>query len=315
MEINYIILAHKTPLQVLRLIDRLNSPKSNFYIHIDKGTDITPFFNIIKKNNIHFCEDTIREHGTWGDIGIVKATIHTLKKIITDGRHGYCVLLSGQDYPLQSNESISSFFKLNYGTSFMEIFSIPFKGWGDNGGLDRLNKYKINLSNKKQDFIQLHSIFNRGFYKRQSLGNIKKLLKTKRYSYLTKILFTRQPPIPIKPFGGSQWWALPIEVISLILNFIDTNPKYISYHENTLLPDEIFFHSILMHLKKTNNLVIKPNATYINWKRKNTPLPVTFTENDFLELKDVSKEKLFARKFDIDIDHNILDIIDLELLQ
>ncbi|MFI1772224.1 beta-1,6-N-acetylglucosaminyltransferase [Thalassobellus citreus] len=315
MEINYIILAHKTPLQVLRLIDRLDSPKSNFYIHIDKGSDITPFLNILIKNNIHFCEDNNREYGTWGDIGIVKATIYTLKKIINDGRHGYCVLLSGQDYPLQSNSRISSFFESNYGTCFMETFSIPFKDWANNGGLDRLNQYKINLSNKKQDFIQLHSVFNRGFYKRQSFGKINKLLKTKRYSDLTKILLTRQPPIPIKPFGGSQWWALPIEVISLILNFIDANPEYISYHENTLLPDEIFFQSILGHLKQTNNLVIRPNATYINWKRKNTPLPVTFTENDFFELKNVSKKKLFARKFDIDIDHKILDKIDLELLQ
>lgn len=43
MEINYIILAHKNPQQVLRLIDRLNTFQCNFYIHIDKGVDIAPF--------------------------------------------------------------------------------------------------------------------------------------------------------------------------------------------------------------------------------------------------------------------------------
>jgi len=77
------------------------------------------------------------------------------------------------------------------------------------------------------------------------------------------------------------------------------------------LPDEIFFHSILMHLKEKNDtLIIKPSITYVNWERKNTPLPVTFIEDDFEELIEASKTKLFARKLDLEIDEKILDLID-----
>ena len=54
---NYIILAHKNPIQLSRLINRLDDDHSNFYIHIDKSTDIREFkINIQKKQNIYFIE-------------------------------------------------------------------------------------------------------------------------------------------------------------------------------------------------------------------------------------------------------------------
>jgi hypothetical protein len=317
MEINYIILAHKNPQQVLGLIDRLNTIHCNFYIHIDKGVDISPFIIVFTNlKNVFFLDNNLREFGTWGDIGIVKATIAILSKIVKDNRSGYCVLLSGQDYPLQNNHAIHSFLEINNGINFIDIFPIPYaNGWGKDGGLSRLNQYKINISTTKMDFVQLPSLFEKAFYKKQNIGKFIKLFKRKHLHKLSKLLIKRKLPKLIKPFGGSQWWALPMETIKEILNFINLNPKYLSYHIDTLLPDEIFFHSIIMHLKEKNaTLIIKPSINYVNWERKNTSLPVTFTAYDFKELKEISNNKLFARKFDIDINQEILNQIDRELL-
>lgn len=313
MQINYIILAHKNPKQVQRLINRLENPNCNFYIHIDKGVDATPFFNILSnRKNIFFIPDKQREYGTWGDIGIVMATIKTLSQIVTDNQNGYCVLMSGQDYPLQNNQSINDFFDFNYGANFIETFSIPYSnGWGNDGGLHRLNQYKINLSNSRMDFIQLPSFFDKIFYKKQTIRKLLKLIKKSQYIPLLKLCKKRRFPYHLKPYGGGQWWAFPIETVQEILNFIHSNPKYTTYHKDTLLPDEIFFHSILMKLKETNtNLVIKPSVTYVNWTRKNTPLPVTFKIEDIEELRNAAINHLFARKFDIDIDEQILNNID-----
>ncbi|MNR59552.1 hypothetical protein D3C85_1808260 [compost metagenome] len=47
----------------------------------------------------------------------------------------------------------------------------------------------------------------------------------------------------------------------------------------------------------------------MNWSRKNCDLPVTFTSSDFEELQD-NPEKLYARKFDIELDDEILNKID-----
>ena len=113
------------------------------------------------------------------------------------------------------------------------------------------------------------------------------------------------------PFGGGQWWALPMSKIRSILEFLDDHPNYLRYHQYTLLPDEIFFHSIMATLDGP----VAPSLTYVNWDRKNTPLPVTFETEDLEELKLASVGKLFARKFDITIDSTILDFLDQELLR
>lgn len=316
MEINYIILVHKNPEQVQRLIDSLNTPTSYFYIHIDKGIDITPFLaTISNKKNIFFISNKLRQYGTWGDIGIVKATLNALSQIMEDNRTGYCVLMSGQDYPLRNNDSIAIFFKTNYGVNFIETFPIPSIKWGEDGGLNRLNQYKINLSTERLDFVQLPSFLEKKFYKKQTLHKLLKIARKKNFTVLLKLLKKRKLLNPLTPYGGSQWWALPIETIEEILKFIASNPKYINYHKDTLLPDEIFFHSILMHLKETNDvLVVKPSITYVNWTRKNTSLPVTFNKKDIEELKEASQNYLFARKFDIKKNDPLLDQIDKELL-
>jgi len=319
MEINYIILAHKNPQQVKRLINQLSSSNCFFYIHIDKSADIDPFIQSLSyMNNVYFLPDKYREFGIWGDIGIVKATINALRLIIKKSNFGYCVLLSGQTYPLKNNDEINKFLKNNYGLNFISTFQIPtVQGWGPKHGMDRLELYKINMSNKRMDFIQIPSLLDLSFYKKVTLQKIKKIIKSNKSLFLKKLFYRRKHPSKIKPFGGSQWWSLPIETVRLIINFIDENPYYLKYHEDTLLPDEIFFQSIIMNLKEnTDNIIVTPSITHVNWTRKNVPLPLTFTNTtkDQNELKEQSKTNLFARKFDIETDEKILDWIDKNLI-
>ncbi|MEN9488081.1 MAG: hypothetical protein RL494_346, partial [Bacteroidota bacterium] len=75
MHKNYIILAHKNPGQILRLIQKLNDDSSSFYIHIDINSDAKSFEAILSElPNVNFIKN--RESGTWGDLGIVKATVN-----------------------------------------------------------------------------------------------------------------------------------------------------------------------------------------------------------------------------------------------
>lgn len=315
MDINYIILAHKNPLQVLRLVNQLNAPFCSFYIHIDKAIDILPFFESFSNlNNVYFVPENFRENGTWGDFGTVTGTIICLNEILNQNRNGYCVLLSGQDYPLTNSKKIHSFLTDKYGTHYISIFSLPHNGWGKYGGLERIKLYKFNLSNKRLDFILVPSIYNKQFYTFNSIKKVYTLVKNKKWKYLKMLLSPKKTAISIKHYGGGQWWALPTESIKKILNFINQNPKLLQFYKYSLIPDEMFFHSILMHIYKNKQLKIEPSLTYVNWERKNTTLPVTFTIYDFNELQQESKNKLFARKFDLDLDAAILDKIDRDVL-
>ena len=312
MNVCYIILAHKNPLQLKRLVKRLYEPWTYFYIHIDCNINIIPFKEALKEfENMIFLENDDRYPGIWGDIGIVKGTLSAMRRIVKDKKKGYTVLLSGQDYPLETNNNILRFFEHNE-TNFID--NIPIETLWEKHGRDRITKYKINKSNKRGDFLLLPSIFNKDFYSLKTIGQLNYLRKTGKFKSLFKILKKREFPGKIKPFGGSQWWTLTNTTCIKILDFIREHPDYLEYHKYSLLPDEFFFQSIISCFKEKENLETKKSITYVNWKRKLVPLPVTFEKSDFDELREASKNHFFARKFDLDKDSEILDKIDSELL-
>lgn len=314
MHINYIILAHKNPRQLKRLIDCLDESWVNFFIHLDKQVDDKPFITAVgEKENIYFLNNQERELGTWGDIDIVKGAINAIEKVLTVGKEGYVLLLTGQDYPLRSNNYIYKFLQRSYPQNFINIFQTP-GSWG-NEFKPRIEKYKINKSLNRGHFLFLPSIFEKDFYQYRTLGKLNFLRKTGRISEWKNIFIKRKFPKALHPFGGEVYWALPFETLTYMMEYIKNNPWYMKYHKYTLCADEIFFHSIIMHLHKTSEIPIKDTLTYVNWNRESGPLPVTFEKNDFEELKKASQNYLFARKFDIKLDHEILDKCDKDLLK
>lgn len=309
MTISYIILAHKNPQQFERLINSLDAPWVHFYIHVDKDVVIASFLEIMKnRKNVYFLNETQRISCVWGNFSIVQATLNTMKKIVEDKRKGYCILLSAQDYPVKSITYIRSFLIKNRGVNFMDGFPLPVSFW-TKGGIDRLNEYTFHLSKKKGDLIMLPPINKIGFFIR---------LKAVFYFFLRMkfnpiIREERKFPDYLRPYGGSQWWVLPIETIVFILDFLAKNPDYEDYHRYTYVPDEIFFHSIVF--SNFEKEVMGDTLTYVNWKRKGCPLPVVFSRDDFDELINLGEDKLFARKFDMDFDEGILDRIDSSILK
>lgn len=299
MNINYIVLAHKNPQQLKQLVERLNAPSTYFYVHIDRDVPIQPFLDMLgDQRRVNFLES--REKGIWGDIGIVKASINALKEITKTKEFGYCVLISGQDYPIKSNEQIAAFLLKNYGVNFIDTLTFEASEW-PNGGIDRIQHYKFNLSAERGNFILLPSILSKEFYLnwKRNVGGLLHLVKHKKAS--TIIFRRRKFPKSMIPYAGSQWWSIPVETAVKILVFLEQNKAFIDYNQYSLLPDEFFFQSIIKHLaSQDETMVIKPSVTYVNWKRLGVSLPVTFTAQDIEELKNQPEEKLLARKFEMD---------------
>jgi hypothetical protein len=314
MRINYIILAHKNPNQIKRLITRLSENWTYFYLHLDANINIRPFSETLSNfNNITFLNENERFPGIWGDIGIVKGTLAAMRKIAERNEKGYTILLSGQDYPIKDNNAILRFLEKKK-SNYIDINPI-LELWGPHG-LDRIKKYKINKSTKRGHFLLLPTIFDRDFYSIETIGKLNFLRKSRCINKINLIFKKRQFPNYLTPYGGSQWWALTSDTIKDVLNYVDENPDYLKYHHFSLLPDEIFFHSIIMKLEKDGTISnIAPSLTYVNWERNSGPLPVTFTIQDYEELKSVAKEKLFARKFDQETNEDILNRIDNLLIK
>lgn len=285
MEKGYIILAHKLSQQLYRLIDRLDDNQSTFYVHIDKKKNINDFNNLSDFGN-KVCL-VKRANSNWGEMGIVTAVLNAFKAIkASQKKLDRIILLSGQDYPIKSNNYINEFFASSPYKVFIKYWPMPnYKIWKKRGGMYRFDKYFLGLK-RYQKFISKSLNF---------IGILFPFLK-------------REMPYKLKPYGGWQWWIIDMYALNYILKFLNENPKYLRYHKYTFVPDEVFFQTILLNSKDKKLLasITNDDMRFIQWKKKSHPetLDKSYLQNL------MESEHLFARKFDTGIDSKILDLID-----
>jgi hypothetical protein len=315
MNINYLILAHTQPIQVRRLVDRLEGPTTRFYINVDANVDLAPFEEVLRGSTavLYLLPDEERYATPWGDIGLVNATLHLMQMALIAGKSGYCILLSGQDYPLRSNREICDFLSQRPDTDYLESYKLPSNRWSQ-GGLNRINAYKFNLSTRREDAITLPSIFDRQFYKRSVAKSWVKALSRGKFIMDRKLLRRRQFPSYLDAYGGEHWWALTTDTVRKIFTFLEAHPDYMTYHRDTLLVEEIFIHSIVNFLHREQTDKIANKVTYANWDvSRSKSGPDILGLADLPRLRSLSKQYLFARKFAIDKDEAILNALDAQL--
>lgn len=115
-------------------------------------------------------------------------------------------------------------------------------------------------------------------------------------------IIKRLKPANVQYYFGSQWWCLNDAMVKWIYNFLENYPEYIKLFKHSLCPDECFFQTLVMNSPFANTT--KPYLHYIKWE-KGKSSPKTLTTIDYEELKKA--EKLIARKFDINVDAEIIE--------
>lgn len=285
MKIAYIILAHKNIPQLKWLLQALEDDRVNLYLHLDKGADKSLHeqarTELAGIRNLFF----LKAHFTnWGSFGLVDATLEGMRQVKKHGGADYTILLSGQDYPIKSTSELISFLEHAGGKSFIEYFKFPVPHWQDNGGFDRIQKWYLSLPIK---------------YTAQN-----KLMRG-RLNQMLNILFpNRRFPVGLIPYGGSQWWCLNRECIDHIIQFCKSHWSYVSFFKTIRVPDEIFFHTILLNSPLTTKLENRA-LTYVDWN--GPPYPRILTETDVMKL--TGGDYFFARKFDLETNQGIFSTI------
>ncbi len=288
----YIILTHKMPEQLLRLVESLDDNESTFFIHIDIKSNLEDFDSLKKFGaKVQLVK---REDSQWGKMGINIAVLNGLQAIQTfDKKIERISVLSGQDYPIKSNDYINHFFANSPYSVFIEYWRIPnFEIWKKRGGMDRIDKYFL----------------GRVGYPR---------LMAKAINFLAIVIpfLRRKLPYNLVPYGGWSWWTIDMHALNYILQFIKDHPEYIKFHKYTMSSDEVFIHTILFNSKdeKLRNSIANNYLRYIVWGEFSKSHPKTLKKDD---LEDIMQSKaLFARKFDINKDKEILDLIDENCLK
>ena len=285
MKITYLILAHDEPAHLERMIEALDHPNAEFIIHIDKKSNTRSFFTgkLQGFKNVFFLKKRLPV--SWGGFSMVEATLNLVRAALRQNKKGYLILLSGHDFPVKPADYIYNFLVSNYGTEFLESFALPYSTWDMNGGLGRIAYYwfidKVGLDDSR-----------RLYYIQKKAGLIRPYFQD----------FT--------PYGGAQWWTLTCECADYIVKYIRFNTVYKEFYELTYIPDEMFFHSIILNSPFKKN-VLNNNLRYIDWNT-GPEYPRVLT-NDDLE-KIIGSERLWARKFSSAKDYGILDQIEKTII-
>lgn len=284
MRIAHIIIAHKDPMQLERLVKRLQHPHSDIYVHIDRKVDIAPFRNLKSLQNVFFISKRVRVN--WGGNSTLMAMVQSVAEI-TSTKHNYDFinLLSGQDYPLKSAQEMYEFFQQHAGYNFISYDEFRGSEWWQAASA-RYEKYHFT------DFAF------KGKYTFQSIIN--------------QITPTRRFPEDLQLHGGdrSAWWTISGECASYVVRELSENKRLLKFLRFCWGTDEFAIATLIMN-SSFSQKTINNNHRYIDWSEGN-PHPKLLTKADIPEMN--KSNMLFARKFDMKLDSVVLDWIDINLL-
>lgn len=285
MRTAYIIMAYKNPGQIERMIKSLSHPQFDFYIHIDKKIDIEGFKYLEEIDQVQLIRN--RVVCNWGGFNFFKATLSALKEVLNNEvKYDFISLLSGQDYPIKTPEAIYTFFEQRPGISFISCESAENSQWWE-CAKDRYEKYHFTDLNFKGKYL------------------LQRIINT--------IVPPRKIPFALKLYGGSKatWWTMTTDCARYVIATIEKNRKLNNFFRFSWGVDEFIIPTLVMN-SPFRDKVVMDNYRYIDWSEGNAR-PKLLDKTDFEQLE--KSDMLFARKFDTEVDSDILEKIDTDILK
>ena len=289
----YLIMAHGSYEQLGFLISLLDHEKNDIFLHIDKKSSFSKLDQQIlqekvKKSQLIFVP---RVAVYWGGYSQIEAEMSLFRTASQHGDYCFYHLLSGVDLPLQSQETIHSFFEQHLDKVFLTMMTLE----GDKENIDRLKYYHLFGRLTPRTFS---GVFGKAFFKiyRKTEVVIQKLLRIDRLK--------RDNLTPIK---AAQWGSFPQDIIKLVVSSEKQIEQTFQY---SFLADEVFIPHLLHQKGLLGRLYddslsynrkedFQGNLRYINWWDGN---PYTWT--DKVEDSNTLDEArmlgyLFSRKFNV----------------
>jgi hypothetical protein len=249
----YIISVHKRPDLVIRLVESLSpNPIS---IHVDKKSEIFDSLNeaLGSHRNVTFLP---RHTSYWGLFGSVRSNIEGMKWFVGTSCD-YAISLTGQCYPLKSNDDIELELARLQGKSLIESKKFPVADWGnDYGGYKRLDRFYFSVNHPLYKKLRPFDVISRGLGSDEVLRQVRHIR-----------LWRRKPPLNMHPYGGSAYWCLSRQCVEYVLGFLHAHPEVLRFFSTTFAPDEMFFQTILANSPFEED-VTSSLIHYTEWSEK-----------------------------------------------
>lgn len=278
----YLIIAHNKISQLQKLISLIDDERNDIFILVDKkvkGFDLS----CLKTNRATLYELPRELEIYWGHISLVAAELKLFSYARSKRHYDYYHLISGVDLPLHSQDYIHRFCEEHSGHEFLTYMQPPLPRRKDN------LRYQI-------------------FTKQQMHPN---MMLRRLYRWTRKAFILLQRILGIKQKGaeewmhGGQWCSITDDFVSVILQQKDLILKKYKYARCC---DETYKPTLIKELGWQDRLYyIETNPTNmrrIDWERGN---PYVWRTSDYDNL--IASPHFFARKFDENIDAEIIDKI------
>ncbi len=304
-KIAYIILAHKLPELLVRLVERLDSPRALFLIHVDRKTRPEVFGRMRRplagRENVTFLPRHVHHWAGWGHVrASLKGIFHLVRNRVD---FGYAALLTGQDYPIKPRHEIESFLAAGGTREFLYLSPMPRSDWGEGGGMERIETWNFHFQGKMRRFPGKERFDSR--------------LLTWAWAHVNRTWQPRREFLTgFEPYGGHCYWCLTRECIEYVHDFVVSNPHFVRFFRWTWAPDHFFYSTIVGNSRFKVHATLD-NLRYVDWDRDRARAsgrhpPAVLETGDLPRL--AGSNALFGSKFDLEIDAEVLDAIDRELL-
>lgn len=274
VKLAYIVIAHKNPRQLLRLLRAIQSPlTSAIVIHVDRKSEPA-----MHEAAAQWAADNSNsrvipaQNVIWGNWRVAHAQMRCLAEALSFSKDwDYCLSLSGQDYPLKTQRQITSQLAAGpSGANYIEVLDFD------------------KASPKARRRMEYYWFPWRG--------------------QMTRILRRRRWP-RFKLYWGSNHINLTRAGCAHLAHS-DLARRMERTFRFTTCSDEMIFQNALMHgPADLRDSIVSNCRRKLTWSGGSHPK--TYTIDDLKDL--LASDAWFARKFDETIDSRILDALDKHL--
>lgn len=317
MKIAFLVLNHRPPQQLLRLLATLRRQLADapLVVHHDK------FKTELKRSAIEHLEPayllTSEQPMMWGDFSIVDAIWRSLSWIVDNLDFDWLILLSAQDYPIKPLRGLADHLSSSGADALLRAAPIQ-----------DLASAAARRDRRRRYLYQYRPVRIASAHARPP-GDLRTAVRA-RAGGLVDVLNTAQPFVQVYkypdgmpwrigvraravPFTetepcwfGAMWWGLSRRAAARLLASSSSRPEMLDYYRNTVVPDESVIATILSNDSSVN--ILSEDVHYTRWTGGKSGHPDVFGIADFVELS--SAPQFFARKFDPASDAAILDLLD-----
>lgn len=272
----YLLVVHKCPEQVNIFVNQLlNYGDCDIYIHVDKKKfDIVE--KIIKSNRVTVCS---KYDVRWGSFEIVKAAYYLMRLAKKSGKN-YTHMYFGSGQDLLVKKGLYEHLGKNPDKIFLRINREITNSDRESARYRICWPKKLMIRNDLHIYRFIRIILQLLCRCGLVLYRNKKVLKCN-----------------VKFYEGRTWFIAPIEVMEYILMYIDENPDFVDFWEDSLAADLMFFQTIIMNSPYVSQ--VEDELMYVKFGKTFQTMnhPITVTMQD---VSEIDKGKYYcARKFEI----------------